>query len=659
MKKFLPLLLLFLLMRFTTLLTAVESVAQPEELYRGTIAKEILQGPKVSLFDYQADPYDGGSLVVGFLTAPFFLIFGPSLFALKLVPLLFSLASLALLFLFLVRFFDSQSAVIACLLFILAPPGFTGASLGAVGSQTESIFFSIGMLYCFYRFLYEKRPWLIWLALFGFVSGVGCWFTSMTAITLLACLTSWFLMDRRFLFSKKLAIFSAAFSVGLLPFIAYNLTHNYAGIRFIAEIFTGFSSDQTFFVTTGVILEKVVRLLLLKIPDLFLFESVGKMPAPALAFLYYGLCVWPIVVLYFKEGKTIFYGGVRGNRVVPLMLTPIFFVILYGLNRFEIAPTPTYHESRYVAPLIFLSFPLISLGLPYVKFKKFILILLFAIGIIGQSSLLLREPAGKALLYKGYSYFHTGLKLGKALFPGAINFQEDWEVWRQFPPEERPFLYWGIIREKMFEEKVINPARVREMIQGVGDPFAFFLFEALGYRIGDEVKTVPEDLQLLLAEIPTEGRRYFYRTLDYQLMFRDPSALPNLRDFLDSDSTHEPRWFYYNVGQLLGTRRPEAAKNILKDSDQNQKAWIFRGWGQVLGEEWLWDRIATQRFLNSIALEIPREAHSDLFWGIGWSIRGAFPDDRVRAFDWLKNIPEEFRSNAQEGMKAFEVWYGL
>src|SRR3989442_1385233 len=54
-----------------------------EELYRGTIAQELVTGLTLPYTEYRADNYAGGSLVIGALAAGFFLLFGPTVFALK------------------------------------------------------------------------------------------------------------------------------------------------------------------------------------------------------------------------------------------------------------------------------------------------------------------------------------------------------------------------------------------------------------------------------------------------------------------------------------------------------------------------------------------------------------------------------------------------
>ena len=61
-----------------------------DELYLGVIAQELVTGLTLPFTEYRANSYSGGSLVIGALAAGFFHLFGPTLFALKLAPLLAS-----------------------------------------------------------------------------------------------------------------------------------------------------------------------------------------------------------------------------------------------------------------------------------------------------------------------------------------------------------------------------------------------------------------------------------------------------------------------------------------------------------------------------------------------------------------------------------------
>jgi hypothetical protein len=112
-----------------------------EELYRGVIAQELTTGLKLPFIEYRADNYSGGSLVIGVLAAGFFVLFGSTVFSLKLAPLL--LFTLALVFWYwtIQRAAGERVAGYFALLFCFSPPQFTAHSVTAMGFHSESIFF--------------------------------------------------------------------------------------------------------------------------------------------------------------------------------------------------------------------------------------------------------------------------------------------------------------------------------------------------------------------------------------------------------------------------------------------------------------------------------------------------------------------------------------
>src|SRR2546425_8299681 len=66
-----------------------------DELYVGTIAQELVTGLTLPFPEYRTNNFALGTLVIGALAAGFFLLFGPTLFALKLAALLVSTLALA------------------------------------------------------------------------------------------------------------------------------------------------------------------------------------------------------------------------------------------------------------------------------------------------------------------------------------------------------------------------------------------------------------------------------------------------------------------------------------------------------------------------------------------------------------------------------------
>jgi len=90
------LLLLFVASRLLYLMLIDPSYLSPQlgdELYVGTIAQELVTGLKLPFAEYSGSNYMLGTLVMGALAAGFFLLFGPTVFDLKLASLLvFTLA---------------------------------------------------------------------------------------------------------------------------------------------------------------------------------------------------------------------------------------------------------------------------------------------------------------------------------------------------------------------------------------------------------------------------------------------------------------------------------------------------------------------------------------------------------------------------------------
>src|SRR2546425_6962727 len=127
--------LLYLLLSDPAYLLTFES----EELYRGTIAQELVTGLKMPFAEYRADNYSGGSLVIGALAAGFFLLFGPTVFALKLAPLL--LFTLALVFWYwtIQRAVGERVAGYFAMLFCFSPPPFTAYSVTAMRSEERRV----------------------------------------------------------------------------------------------------------------------------------------------------------------------------------------------------------------------------------------------------------------------------------------------------------------------------------------------------------------------------------------------------------------------------------------------------------------------------------------------------------------------------------------
>src|SRR3989339_1297034 len=155
-KLFLWIILFFLLSRLVVVFTAIDELYNSEDLAMGVAAKEVIKGASLPLFEYQYLNYSGGTLIVGLMAVPFFLLFGPNYLALKLVPLLFSAAALAVFFLLAYEFFSRRTAIISAMLYIFSSLSWCGYNF-YLGFHGESLFFVFLAIYLFYKIIFQNK----------------------------------------------------------------------------------------------------------------------------------------------------------------------------------------------------------------------------------------------------------------------------------------------------------------------------------------------------------------------------------------------------------------------------------------------------------------------------------------------------------------------
>ena len=201
-----------------------------DELYVGTIAQELVTGPTLPFSEYRANNYMLGTLVMGGLTAGFFLLFGPTVFALKLAALL--VFTLALLFWYwtIQRAAGERVAGYFALLFCFSPPLLTAYSVAAPGGHGESLLFSALTVFLLFRMLSDERGSPAFPALLGLTAGVGLWFDYIYGLTLLATLGFWLWRDKGRFWRPGVLWFALGFLVSFSPWILLNMQTDFAGL---------------------------------------------------------------------------------------------------------------------------------------------------------------------------------------------------------------------------------------------------------------------------------------------------------------------------------------------------------------------------------------------------------------------------------------------
>src|SRR3989441_2240329 len=201
-----------------------------DELYVGTIAQELVTGLTLPFPEYRTNNFALGTLVIGALAAGFFLLFGPTLFALKLAALLVSTLALAFWYSTLQRAAGERVACYFALLFCFSPPLLTAYSVAALGDHAQSILFSALTVLLLFRMLSQEKPSPAVPALLGLTAGVGLWFAYIYGLTLLATLGFWLWHDKGKFWRPPVLWFALGFVVGFAPWIIINVQTHFAGL---------------------------------------------------------------------------------------------------------------------------------------------------------------------------------------------------------------------------------------------------------------------------------------------------------------------------------------------------------------------------------------------------------------------------------------------
>jgi hypothetical protein len=257
-----------------------------EEIHRGTTAVELLNGPILPLQDYHFAPFYGGSLVVSFLAAPLFALFGSSIAVLRLTGLVVTALMVLFLYLALVRVAGRRVAAVAGLLAALPAPGYTVLSVTAFGSHLESNAFAMFLFYAFVRCWWEpasgRARWR--LAFFaGAVAGFATYFGYIILLTIAALFVAGWLRDRRFPLRLETRAALAGYLLGFLPWLTYNLPRGFPGLSIYGrELFAGSEAASATRSAGGRMLDLGLRYL----PDSAAFRDLGVLSGHAMGLFY-------------------------------------------------------------------------------------------------------------------------------------------------------------------------------------------------------------------------------------------------------------------------------------------------------------------------------------------------------------------------------------
>lgn len=616
-------------LRLTVVLTAIESIFYNAEIEIGAVVRSLMLGIRLPLWAYQVDAYSGESLLLEPVMLLFFRVFSPNLFAVKMVPLLFSCLTLSAVFIFTLRHFGRRAAVYASLLLVCAPPGLVQLMLTCQAGHSEAFFFALCSLGFFYDYAFpvsgQKKRFLP-LALSAFIAGFSTMIFYGNAVMAVSLLILLCLSGRKELF-RELPVFAGFFIIGFSPWFLINAQNSWNGL----DLFRG-QSDFFRFANLPDYIKSSIRLWVFDIPRSLIFSPAAGLSRSVYAWTFC-LALLPAVFFLFKGW----------NRKSFLWLVfPAVFTSAFSALHFMTAEIG-FIGYRYLTQLLIMILLAAGVSLAQHRMGAFFLGVLIVMGLAGQGAIAFREKPGLALSYHGYSFYNLGIRW-QYFFSESIRTPEALNSYAGlFPEREKMLLLWGMYETAEGELSAVpaDPSGAAKL--EIYTPFALypFVYEWLG-TVGTkaDLLKVPEVFQKYFCE----GRLWRAGEFDR---------------FLDGGTTDACRFSQVDLagGIPLEYLEPSRAEDLfrrLETFPEDKRKWVYRG----LGRYW-WNNLDYRREFAGATARVSAENMQDVYWGMGWMMRQDWPGDRGRALNMLERLPAEAQPPARQGFEAFEKWYGI
>lgn len=475
------LLALFLLTRWWWLHDLPGSAFYWEETYRWVAMQEIASGPVRPLLDYQADHYQGGSLVTILLAVVLSPLTGTGLATLKVGALVFSSLSLLSLFALVRSFFGWTAGMIAGLLYVAGPPlvAFWGVCL--IGSHSEAVLASLWLVYVTLSLASGRWRGAPAYLLAGVLAALGIWFTPTAAIGVAACGLTWLLL-RGLPGLRPFALLVAGFLVGCAPWLIYNASHDWAGLTRVVEVFGARSSSDA--LRSQNLWQRAADLALV-VPSVGLLDPAGVLAGSA----------WRPVV-FAGAGASAALGLLAGARRIGQVLP--------SLRRPGLLPDPARLEIVFwLYPVIFAAIYLASrFTLEFdprpVGFRLMVSSAVFAMPPLAISAARGLEASGARRLLAAIGTAVLLLSLGSATATLAAFYVANGTPLRRL----QGYQVQGRLAERKHPGSVLDAVREIHPIRRADD--RDFALQGLGWGMLEsyEQNGTPEELQAALARLP-------------------------------------------------------------------------------------------------------------------------------------------------------------
>ncbi len=473
-----------------------------EELVRGNAAQDMLRGTLLPLLDYQLNVFSGGSLFVSMLAVPLFAVLGPTLNALRLVSLVFSMPLVLLTFLLVRRKCSTRAAVVAAALVAFAPPGFLFISCTVFGAHPEQTSISILITWLWFAWHDSGREGKTLSFLLGLAIGFGLWFSYGLCLIVAILLAQNVATTRLRAPRASDFLLGLGFVLGFAPWVVNAITHSGSAFRIYDASITDHIQSG---LQQGGTLQKAAQLLWKDGPDGFWMHGAWEAGGvPVARFLLGTFCVAVLACAVFGRGELVAFlralvlrrGGYQASLRVVALLFVFGWFSAFVLSDFTVDWGTWVQGYRYLVP-----------------FWPFLAI---AIGITVDDLARRGRVLGPALAVAALCTTHTAFTLAQCrpdrwsqqwTAPGTKPLWHLRTIVLRFGWDEDTMRY---VLRRAIETR--EPEERRELVEAVANGIARFAFEpALDPRWAERKPGFQHTLDALAASAPEEFRATFVR----------------------------------------------------------------------------------------------------------------------------------------------------
>lgn len=632
MKKygiFTALVLLFVFTRVIALLTEPVGVGACEA-FRAMAAVDMITAHKLTVLDYAFRFNEGGSIVIAFLVAVLFKLFGVTTLVLHLAPLIFSFVALCLGYLLLYRFSSPVSALLYGLLFIFPPQAYLSLSLIAWGTHVESVVFLLAIIYCLCSITadapttHNRRPEVA--AFFGVVCVFSVWFCYTNLLAVVAAILSIAFFHRAHMSRQIIGpmVFSSA--AGLLLLLLYTISTQGANW----EIYSNPIQDHFTFSKVALAVQKSAVFVAHDLPRSFFFVSREPVPRGVLCGLYYAvvLVAGAYIMLCLIIRRDPKFSASQRCVVVFTGIYLLLFLVAYSFSDFHFDHNNLQQGKgyRYAVSLFQVFFLLIAVAIARIRAKGWrVIVMAFVIAPCLWGMVTIAEPENFLgnVSRNPVSYQIMGFSI-------SMKYSND------------------IVKCLSYSEKLDRPARG-------------YFFWGLGEGLVKRFFTEPERLLSDCRLIPELYRPAFYFYLTIHVLKDESKDLAKVFSFIRRIDQRYLPFVYAAVGAHVAVYDRDRMPEYLSFISPGQQYSFFEGFGAGItylsGHD-------SERSILAVGKDaaIPQEYRGCAFRGIGLGILTYdLLDFREFVFSMIQHasmVPERYRRDFIEGIRKGRKAFG-